>query len=98
MRAIVPISGKRRCLGEQLARSTLFLFFTYVVHYFDIEISAEHSKPNLNGYDGFTMSPKPYYLKLTKRSSRDDDRHVTRASTHDGTFGLLRRGSISLNL
>ncbi|XP_018372426.1 PREDICTED: methyl farnesoate epoxidase-like isoform X1 [Trachymyrmex cornetzi] len=89
--------GKRRCLGEQLARSTLFLFFTYVVHYFDIEISAEHSKPNLNGYDGFTVSPKPYYLKLTRRSSCDDDPHVTRASTHDGTFGLLRRGLISLN-
>ncbi|XP_018308006.1 methyl farnesoate epoxidase isoform X2 [Mycetomoellerius zeteki] len=73
--------GKRRCLGEQLARSTLFLYFTYVVHYFDIKISAEYSKPNLNGYDGFTISPKPYYLKLTRRSSRDDDRHVTRAST-----------------
>ncbi|KYN05360.1 hypothetical protein ALC62_03645 [Cyphomyrmex costatus] len=73
--------GKRRCLGEQLARSTLFLFFTYVVHYFDIEISAEHSKPDLNGYDGFTVSPKPYYLKLTRRFSLGDDRHVTRAST-----------------
>ncbi|KYM75653.1 hypothetical protein ALC53_13716 [Atta colombica] len=86
--------GKRRCPGEQLARSTLFLFFTYVVHYFDIEVSAEHSKPNLGGYDGFTMSPKPYYLKLMKRSSDDD---VTHANTHNGTFGLLRRGSISLN-
>ncbi|XP_011686917.1 PREDICTED: probable cytochrome P450 305a1 isoform X2 [Wasmannia auropunctata] len=74
--------GKRRCLGEQLARSTLFLFFTYVVHYFDMEISTEHGKPDLNGYDGFTLSPKPYHLKLTRRSSRGDDhRHVTRAST-----------------
>ncbi|XP_024880700.1 methyl farnesoate epoxidase-like [Temnothorax curvispinosus] len=62
--------GKRRCLGEQLARSSLFLFFTYVVHYFDMELSAEHAKPSLKGYDGFTLSPKPYYLKLTKRTTR----------------------------
>ncbi|KAL0099679.1 hypothetical protein PUN28_019820 [Cardiocondyla obscurior] len=73
--------GKRRCLGEQLARSSLFLFFTYVVHYFDIEISTEHGKPDLKGYDGFTLSPKPYYLKLARRLERGDDRHVTRAST-----------------
>ncbi|XP_077259189.1 LOW QUALITY PROTEIN: methyl farnesoate epoxidase [Temnothorax americanus] len=89
--------GKRRCLGEQLARSSLFLFFTYVVHYFDMELSAEHAKPSLKGYDGFTLSPKPYYLKLTKRTTHGDDRHVTRARAHDGTFGLLRRGTISSN-
>ncbi|XP_012227757.1 methyl farnesoate epoxidase-like [Linepithema humile] len=64
--------GKRRCLGEQLARSTLFYFFTYIVHYFDIEISPDHDKPDLNGYDGFTLSPKPYYLKFTKRADLRD--------------------------
>ncbi|XP_076171324.1 methyl farnesoate epoxidase isoform X2 [Ptiloglossa arizonensis] len=60
--------GKRRCPGEMLARSSLFLFFAYVIHYFDIEISPNHGKPDPNGYDGFTISPKPYYLRLTKRS------------------------------
>ncbi|XP_072758882.1 methyl farnesoate epoxidase isoform X2 [Anoplolepis gracilipes] len=60
--------GKRRCLGEQLARSALFLFFTNIVHYFDMKISTDHDKPDLKCYDGFTLSPKPYYLKLTKRS------------------------------
>ncbi|XP_011699204.1 PREDICTED: probable cytochrome P450 305a1 [Wasmannia auropunctata] len=73
--------GKRRCLGEQLARSTLFLFLTYVVHYFNVEISTEHGKPDLDGYDGFTLSPKPCYFKLTRRSRRGDDCHATRAST-----------------
>ncbi|XP_011646191.1 methyl farnesoate epoxidase-like [Pogonomyrmex barbatus] len=61
--------GKRRCLGEQLARSSLFLFLAYIVHYFDLETSTEHARPDLNGYDGFTISPKPYYLKLTRRRS-----------------------------
>ncbi|XP_053970473.1 methyl farnesoate epoxidase-like isoform X1 [Hylaeus volcanicus] len=59
--------GKRRCPGEMLARSSLFLFFAYVIHYFDIEISPDHDKPDPNGYDGFTISPKPYYLKLATR-------------------------------
>ncbi|OAD53438.1 hypothetical protein WN48_09994 [Eufriesea mexicana] len=60
--------GKRRCPGETLARTTLFLFFAYVIHYFDIEISPEHGKPDPDGHDGFTISPKSYYLKLTARS------------------------------
>ncbi|XP_033183428.2 methyl farnesoate epoxidase isoform X2 [Bombus vancouverensis nearcticus] len=67
--ASIPFGlGKRRCPGEMLARTSLFLFFAYVIHYFDIEISPEHGKPDLNGYDGFTISPKSYYLKLTARS------------------------------
>ncbi|XP_031840629.2 methyl farnesoate epoxidase [Nomia melanderi] len=67
--ASIPFSlGKRRCPGEMLARSTIYLFFAYVVHYFDMEISREHGDPDPNGYDGFAISPKPYYLKLTTRS------------------------------
>ncbi|KOC63435.1 putative cytochrome P450 305a1 [Habropoda laboriosa] len=60
--------GKRRCPGEMLARKSLFLFLAYVVHYFDVEISPEHGPPDINGYDGFTISPKPFYLKLATRS------------------------------
>ncbi|XP_043804422.1 methyl farnesoate epoxidase-like isoform X2 [Apis laboriosa] len=67
--------GKRRCPGEMLARTSLFLYFAYVIHYFDIEISPEHGKPDPNGYDGFTISPKSYYLKITARSD------VTNCST-----------------
>ncbi|XP_058805600.1 methyl farnesoate epoxidase-like [Phymastichus coffea] len=60
--------GKRRCLGEGLARSSLFLFFSYVIHYFDLKPSEAHGKPDLNGYDGFVISLKPYYLELTPRT------------------------------
>ncbi|XP_017885231.2 methyl farnesoate epoxidase-like [Ceratina calcarata] len=64
----IPFSlGKRRCPGETLARVSLFLFLAHVIHYFDIEISPEHGEPDPDGYDGFTISPKPYYLKLTTR-------------------------------
>ncbi|XP_033223161.1 methyl farnesoate epoxidase-like [Belonocnema kinseyi] len=67
--AAIPFGiGKRRCLGEALARSSLFLFFTHVIHNFDFKISPEHGAPNPNGYDGFTISPKPYYLIVSLRS------------------------------
>lgn len=60
--------GKRRCLGELLARSTYFLYFVYFIYYFDFDISPAHGIPDPNGYDSFTVSPKPYYLKLSMRS------------------------------
>ncbi|XP_043286450.1 methyl farnesoate epoxidase-like [Venturia canescens] len=60
--------GKRRCMGETLARASLFLFFTHIVHHFDIEVSQSHGLPSLDGTDGFVISPKPYHLVLTPRS------------------------------
>ncbi|XP_012286716.1 methyl farnesoate epoxidase [Orussus abietinus] len=71
--AAIPFGiGKRRCLGEILARQSLFLYFTNVLHFFHLEISPEHGAPDTNGYDGFTISPKPYYLKLSSRTRSKD--------------------------
>lgn len=61
--------GKRRCLGEVLARNSLFLYLAYVLHYFDIKISDKHGPPSTNGKDGFTISPKPFDLELSYRTS-----------------------------
>ncbi|XP_046828202.1 methyl farnesoate epoxidase-like [Vespa crabro] len=61
--------GKRRCLGELLARSTFFLYFVYFIYYFNFDISPIHDIPDPSDcYDSFTLSPKPYYLKLSMRS------------------------------
>jgi methyl farnesoate epoxidase / farnesoate epoxidase len=57
--------GKRRCLGENLAKSSLFLLFTSIMHEFDIEPIG--NLPNLKGRDGITLSPQPYKARLTKR-------------------------------
>ncbi|OXU31223.1 hypothetical protein TSAR_014757 [Trichomalopsis sarcophagae] len=59
--------GKRRCLGESLARNSLFLFFTYVLQHFDMKLAPGYEPPNLNGIDGFLISPTPYYLVLKPR-------------------------------
>ncbi|CAB0032549.1 unnamed protein product [Trichogramma brassicae] len=67
--ASIPFGlGKRRCLGEVLARHTLFLFAS-ILHYYDVNPSPDHPLPELLGYDGFVISPKPYYLKLTPRQT-----------------------------
>jgi len=32
-----------------------------------MELSADHAKPDFKGHDGFVITPKEYYFKLTKR-------------------------------
>ncbi|XP_065079380.1 methyl farnesoate epoxidase-like [Ochlerotatus camptorhynchus] len=60
-------SGKRRCLGESLAKSSLFLFFTAFMHAFIVEPAEEGKLPELEGIDGITLSPCPYFVKLKER-------------------------------
>ncbi|XP_044587036.1 methyl farnesoate epoxidase-like isoform X1 [Cotesia glomerata] len=59
--------GRRRCLGESLAKSSIFLFFTHILHNFNLEIPEGEKLPQLDGIDGFTISPRPYFLHLTPR-------------------------------
>ncbi|XP_034941922.1 methyl farnesoate epoxidase-like [Chelonus insularis] len=59
--------GKRRCLGEQLAKPSLFLFFTHILHNFDLTVPQGSELPRLDGIDGFTVSPRPYLIKLIPR-------------------------------
>ncbi|KAJ8922282.1 hypothetical protein NQ315_004221 [Exocentrus adspersus] len=58
--------GKRRCLGESLAKVNLFLFFTALLHNFSVEADPDFY-PQLEGYDGVTIAPKPFRVKLIPR-------------------------------
>lgn len=57
--------GKRRCVGENVAKSSLFLFFATTIHFFDMETADELA--DLSGVDGISLAPKPFRVKLTKR-------------------------------
>lgn len=57
--------GKRRCLGENVAKSSLFLFFASIAHFFDIKCVGE--LPDLMGIDGISLAPKPFNVKLWRR-------------------------------
>lgn len=61
------ILGKRRCLGEALAKSNVFLIFTALLQKFKLELSPEGPHPVLDGYDGVTISAKPFKCILKPR-------------------------------
>uniref|UniRef100_A0A3Q0R2P7 Uncharacterized protein n=1 Tax=Amphilophus citrinellus TaxID=61819 RepID=A0A3Q0R2P7_AMPCI len=65
--AFIPFSaGKRVCLGEQLARMELFLFFTSLLQRFSLSAPAGE-KPSLEFKLGGTRCPKPYPLCAAPR-------------------------------
>ncbi|KAB1268601.1 Cytochrome P450 2J2 [Camelus dromedarius] len=60
--AFLPFSvGKRVCLGEQLARSELFIFFTSLVQKFTFKCP-HNEKLSLKFRTGLTISPVPYRI------------------------------------
>ncbi|XP_008303639.1 cytochrome P450 2J6-like [Stegastes partitus] len=65
--AFLPFSaGKRVCLGEQLARMELFLFFTSFLQRFSFS-APDGELPSLDYNLGGIRSPKPYHLCATSR-------------------------------
>ncbi|XP_062919167.1 vitamin D 25-hydroxylase [Mobula hypostoma] len=65
--AFVPFSiGRRHCLGEQLARMELFLFFTMLLQRFHIHFPPG-TIPNLKPKLGMTLQPHPYLISAERR-------------------------------
>ncbi|CAH1954947.1 unnamed protein product [Acanthoscelides obtectus] len=58
--------GKRRCLGETLGKTNIFLFFTAVLHNFTLD-KVDDDNLSLEGFDGVTIAPRPFKVKLTPR-------------------------------
>jgi len=66
---LIPFSiGKRQCLGETLAKTELFLFFTGLVARFNIEPEIEGELPSEDYNNGITILPKPFHLRLHSRT------------------------------
>ncbi|XP_014242399.1 probable cytochrome P450 305a1 [Cimex lectularius] len=59
--------GKRRCPGEPLAKSFIFMFFTNFLKQYKIECVDKSNPPTLDYIPGLTLSPLPYEMKIIKR-------------------------------
>lgn len=65
--AFIPFSaGKRLCLGENLARMEIFLFFTSFMQHFTFSMPAG-VKPVMDYRFGITLAPLPYEICATSR-------------------------------
>jgi len=72
--ALMPfLVGKRSCLGESLARDTLFLFLTCIFQRFLVKLSLPNGqKPTYEPTVAFLLNPQKYEVILTDRVSGID--------------------------
>lgn len=61
------ILGKRRCLGEALAKANIFYVFASILQNFTIQSAPGEPEPSLDGFDGVVISPKPFKCLLIPR-------------------------------
>lgn len=59
--------GRRRCLGENLARACLFTFFVGILQKFRLEKSPDSKNPTLKTLPGIVLTPQPYKVLFKKR-------------------------------
>jgi len=59
-------TGRRRCIGEVLARAETFLLFANVVKVFEV-VQVPGRPPCLAGADGLTLGPQPYNVQVFQR-------------------------------
>ncbi|XP_029177916.1 cytochrome P450 18a1 [Nylanderia fulva] len=65
-------TGKRECLGFQLARMELFLYFSSLMHMFDLRPPEGKELPSLRENAGITISPDPFDICLVHRDNLID--------------------------
>lgn len=59
-------SGRRKCLGDALAKACIFTFFVGILQKFKLKLH-DAQQPSLDLLPGITLSPKPYKVVFEKR-------------------------------
>jgi cytochrome P450 len=60
-------AGKRICLGEVMAKTSLFIFYTTLLQEFSFSLPAGEPQPSTLCVSGITTAPQPFTVKITKR-------------------------------
>ena len=61
--------GRRICMGESLARDTLFIFVTTLLKSLKFENPDNHPSPDPDNFSqGFTLIPHPFHVKIVSRN------------------------------
>ncbi|XP_071807416.1 cytochrome P450 2J6-like [Asterias amurensis] len=60
-------TGRRACLGEQLAKMELFLFFTHFLHGFNLSKPEGAPPISFQGVGGISLSPLPFEICANRR-------------------------------
>nr|C0SPF7.2 RecName: Full=Farnesoate epoxidase; AltName: Full=Cytochrome P450 15C1; AltName: Full=Protein dimolting; Short=mod; Flags: Precursor [Bombyx mori] len=67
---LIPFGiGKRRCIGEGLARSELFMFLTHILQKFHLRIPKNEPLPSTEPIDGLSLSAKQFRIIFEPRKT-----------------------------
>lgn len=59
--------GRRRCLGDSLARACMFTFLVGILQKYEVVKAVGKDPPSMDLLPGITLSPKPYFVEFRNR-------------------------------
>ena len=91
-------AGQRMCLGDKIAEMELQLFFTSLLHVFDIE-NPGSDLPSLQGCTGVTVSPHDFEVNFIPRNlealNKSSESRIDAWSEHVRTFQANKPQALS---
>ncbi|XP_044256231.1 probable cytochrome P450 305a1 [Tribolium madens] len=65
---LIPFAlGRRRCVGEVLAKNCIFLLFVEILRRYNVSLAPGSKPPTGKPLPGITLSPESYRVKFTER-------------------------------
>ena len=59
------LAGKRKCLGEKVAKNTIFLFLANLVKHFKFSVPENAVLPDTETNGGLTLAPKEFKVQIS---------------------------------